>query len=233
MSEADSRFSEKGAASPIALITVPAVITLAITILRLVGELQHWPAPWFSAAAGGGGAVVGISWLPIIFGPYFAWKLAAAGQGPASAGKSIGAALAGLAVMVLGGFIEFPKPGNPPSPVLFLVGSLIMLVGAFVPRLGWKALGNTLLAYALAARIPVVIIMFIAMNGNGGQGWGTHYDVAPPYMAGVSVLHKWLEIGVLPQMTFWIGWTTVIGGLLGSIVVAVARPGKKAADATA
>jgi len=233
MSQADSRLSEKGAISTTALITIPAVITLAITILRLVGELQHWPSPWFNASAGGGGAIIGISWLPLIFGPYFAWKLAAAGQGPASAGKAIGAALGGLAIMVLGGFIAAPRPDHPPSPVLFLVGSLIMLVGAFIPGIGWKALGNTLLAYALAARIPVVIVMLIAMNGNGGQGWGTHYDVAPPFMTGqVPVLQKWLEIGVLPQLTLWIAWTVVVGNLLGSILVAVAHPGKRAADAT-
>ena len=58
------------------------MITLVVTILRLYGELQGWPKPWFSAAPGGGGAVVGISWLPIIFGPYFALKLAGAGDVP-------------------------------------------------------------------------------------------------------------------------------------------------------
>ena len=234
MSETDSRFSEKGAVSTTALITIPAVITLVITILRLVGELQHWPSPWFNATAGGGGAIIGISWLPLIFGPYFAWNLAAAGQGPASAGKAIGAAFGGLVIMALGVFIALPKPGHPESTVLFLVGSLIMLVGAFIPGLGWRAVGNTLLAYALAARIPVLIVMFIAMNGNGGQGWGTHYDVAPPFMAGaqMSVLQKWFEIGVVPQLTLWIAWTVVAGAVLGSIVVAVARPGKRAADAT-
>jgi len=31
------------------------------------------------------------------------------------------------------------------------------------------------LAYAFAARIPVLVVMFIAMSANGGQGWGTHY----------------------------------------------------------
>jgi hypothetical protein len=235
MSETDSRFSEKGAVSTTALITIPAVITLVITIVRLVGELQHWPSPWFSAAAGGGGAIIGISWLPVIFGPYFAWKLATAGQGPASAGKAIGAALGGLVPIVLGAILSFPR-GNHPAPfALVLLGSLIMLLGAFVPGMGWRALGNTLLAYALAARIPVLIVMFIAMNGNGGQGWGTHYDVPPPFMAGVqmSVLQKWFEIGLLPQLTFWITWTVVVGSLLGSIVVAVARPSKRAADATA
>ena len=64
------------------LITIPALITLAVAILRLVGELKHWPAPWFNAAPGGGGAIVGISWLPILFGPYFAWKLAGSGYRP-------------------------------------------------------------------------------------------------------------------------------------------------------
>jgi hypothetical protein len=40
------------------LIAIPAVITLLITILRLVGELQHWPTPWVSPVAGGGGAII-------------------------------------------------------------------------------------------------------------------------------------------------------------------------------
>src|SRR2546422_7405175 len=87
------------------LITVPALVTLGITILRLVGEVEHWPAPWFNTAPGGGAAVVGISWLPTIFGPYFAVKLAGTGDHPASNGKAIGLALAGLAGVILGGVL--------------------------------------------------------------------------------------------------------------------------------
>ena len=60
---------ERKSISITSLITIPALITLGITILRLVGELEHWPKPWFSAAGGGGGAIVGISWLPIVFVP--------------------------------------------------------------------------------------------------------------------------------------------------------------------
>ncbi len=212
-----------GKASVWQLILWPALITLGITILRLLGELRGWPHPWFNASAGGGGALVGISWLPVIFGPYFAWKLASAGQGPASAGKAIGAALGGLAPIVLGAILSIPKPNHPAPLGLFLVGSLIMLVGAFIPCWGWRQLGNTLLAYALAARIPVLIVMLIAMNGNGGQGWGTHYDVMPPFMASVQmgVLQKWFTIGVVPQLTFWIAWTVILGSLLGSIVAVV------------
>src|SRR5271157_5340430 len=96
---------ERKSISISSLITIPALITLGITILRLVGELEHWPKPWFNASAGGGGAIIGISWLPLIFGPCFALKLAGAGDRPSSGGKSIGLAFAGLAVLVVGGVL--------------------------------------------------------------------------------------------------------------------------------
>src|SRR5215472_16345787 len=127
------------------LITVPALITLAITILRLVGELQHWPAPWVSNAAGGGFAIMGISWLPLIFGPYFAWTLAAAGEGPASSGKAIGMSALGLVVFLLGG-AAFGVGLSKHMIPLVLVGFVLALVSAFIPRLGWRSFGNALVA---------------------------------------------------------------------------------------
>src|SRR6516225_5814265 len=93
--------------STMQLILVPSIITLAITILRLVGELQHWPKPWFSTTAGGGLAIIGISWLPLIFGPYFAVKLAREGEGPTSTGKSIAFPVVGLLVLIAGGYVSF------------------------------------------------------------------------------------------------------------------------------
>jgi hypothetical protein len=214
------------------LIAIPSVITLVITILRLVGELQHWPAPWVSNAAGGGAAIIGISWLPIIFGPYFAWKLAAEGDAPASSGKAIGMSAVGLVVFILGG-IGFGVGLSKHMIPVVLLGFILALASAFVPRLGWRSFGNALLAYAFAARIPVVVVMFIAMKANGGQGWGTHYDVAGPEFVVTSFAQKFIDLAVLPQMSLWIGWTAVIGGLLGSIVAAVFHPGKHAATATA
>jgi hypothetical protein len=211
------------------LITIPALITLAITILRLVGEIEHWPKPWISAAAGGGGAIIGISWLPIIFGPYFALKLAGAGDRPSSVGKAVGFAVLGLVVLVLGGVIAGATASHYPN--LTVVGYLVMLVAAFIPRIGWRSLGNTLLAYAFAARIPVLIVMFFAMRGNGGQGWGTHYDAVDPTFATASFARKFFYEAILPQMAFWIGYTVVVGSILGVIVAAIARRGKQAAPA--
>jgi len=202
------------------LILIPAVITLAVTVLRLVGELEGWAPLFFNKSPGGGGALVGISWLPIIFGPYFAWKLATAGDRPTSFGKAIGMCVVGLVVFIMGAF-AFGIGLNKHITALVLLGFALELASAFVPGMGWRALGNTLLAYAFAARIPVVVVMFIAMSANGGRGWGTHYDVTTPGFQVTSLAQKFIDLAVLPQMSLWIGWTVIIGGLLGAIYAAV------------
>jgi hypothetical protein len=213
------------------LIAIPALITLGITVLRLAGELEHWPKPWFSAAAGGGAAIVGISWLPIIFGPYFALKLARAGDGPSSIGKAIGFVILGLGLFVLASVLAEATFAR--HPIRTLGAFLLMLVAAFIPGIGWRSLGNTLLGYAFAARIPVLAVMFLAMRGNNGQGWGTHYDAVAPMFASASFGKKFLYEAIVPQMTFWIGWTVVLGSILGVIAAAFVRKGKQAAPAAA
>jgi hypothetical protein len=213
------------------LITIPALITLIITMLRLVGEIEEWPKPWFNAAAGGGLAIVGISWLPIIFGPYFAMKLAGAGDRPSSVGKAVGFAFLGLVVLVLGVFLL--QLTFVHHPIRSLAAFLVLLIAAFIPGIGWRSLGNSLVAYAFAARVPVVIVMFLAMRGNGGQGWGTHYDAVAPTFAQASFARKFLYMAVLPQLTAWIAWTAVLGAIFGIIVAAIALRGKQAGPAAA
>lgn len=205
------------------LIAVPALLTLAITVIRLVGELEHWPKPWFSNAAGGGGALVGISWLPIFFGPWFAVKLARGGDGPASIGKSIGLAVA--AVGVLFGAMAWSQTMFAHPTWLLLVPFALMLAAAFIPGIAWKALGATLFVYALSARIPVLVVMYLAMRGNNGQGWGTHYDAIAPVFAHLSFTRKYIYEALIPQMTLWMGWTVAVGAFFGTIASAIAaRP---------
>src|SRR5262245_65997581 len=86
------------------LIMVPALITFGVTLLRLVGELMHWSPKLFNPAPGGPGALVGIAWLVPVFGIYFAWKLATAGEVPASLGMAIGFPVLGFAVVPALGF---------------------------------------------------------------------------------------------------------------------------------
>ena len=207
------------------LIFVPALITLAITILRLVGELERWPKPWVSTAPGGGLAVIGISWLPIIFGPYFVIRLAGDGEGAASNGKAVGFSLAGLVVLVLGGFIAF-KGATGGALGLAVLGWLMMFLAAFIPRAAWPSLGTTLLAYGFAARIPVVIVMFIAMRA----GWTTHYSFVDPRLAQAPFWRQFFDVALLPQMLLWIGFTVVVGSIFGTIVAAVAHRSRPVAQ---
>lgn len=210
------------------LILVPAAITLAVTLLRLVGELQHWSPLFFNASAGGGLAIVGISWLPLVFGPYFALKLSGAGEGPGSSGKAIGYAVLGVAVFVGGGFLGFGM--QPVTPTKILIGLALMAAGAAVTLPGWSQLGKALLAYGYAARIPVTLLMFFAIRGS----WGTHYDALPPnYTGPKELLGKFLMIGFVPQMVLWVAYTIVAGALFGTIVAAIARRGKPATSAQA
>jgi len=139
-------------------------------------------------------------------------------------------AFAGLGVMVVGAVLlgiatAMHHPGFTP------IGFLVMLLAAFVPGAGWRSLGNALLAYAFAARIPVVIVMYLAMIGNGGQGWGTHYDAGPPNFQFPSIAAKFFFTAVAPQFGLWIGWTVVAGAIFGIIAIAIAGKGKQTAPA--
>src|SRR4030095_9815873 len=86
------------------LVRVPALITLGVTLLRLIGELLNWSPVLFNREAGGGGALVGIAWLVPIFGIYFALKLSQPGTAPLKAGKTVLYAVSGLAAFFVIGF---------------------------------------------------------------------------------------------------------------------------------
>lgn len=208
------------------LIMGPALITLGITILRLVGELQHWSTLLFNTSAGGGAAIIGIAWLPFIFGPYFALKFAGAGEGPSSAGKAIGFAVLGIVLLLGGSFVAFAPPITFPGK--FPVGLLLMAAGVAVPLSAWQGLGKALLAYGYAARIPVAIVMFFAIRGS----WGTHYDALPPqYNGPADFWGKYFLLGLVPQLVFWVAYTVVLGSLCGGITAAIKGRGKSAVPA--
>jgi hypothetical protein len=211
------------------LILVPAVISLAVTLLRLVGELQGWSSTLFNRGDKPfSPSLVGIVWLVPVFGAWFGWKLTRAGSGPGSLGRAFGLTLAALAVLPLASFLA-PRAGivpehmwrpNVPLTESFTILSVfvvVFFVGIAIGILAWPALGRTLLAYGLAVRIPIALLMLVAMLGN----WGTHYDARPSYQ--MSTLGWWVAIGLVPQLSFWIWITIVFGTLFGIVAAAIAR----------
>jgi hypothetical protein len=204
------------------LILVPAVITLAVTLLRLFGELQGWSPALFSREPGGGGSLVGISWLVPVFGAWFGWQLGRAGERPGSVGRAFGLVALAIAILPVSGVLARRLGVEQMGMVNLGVLAAVSIVGLVVALRAWPVLGRALLAYGLAARIPVVLVMLAAILGN----WGTHYDVMPPGAPEMSGLYKWLMIGLLPQMTVWQWFTVAIGGLFGIAAGTIAARGR-------
>jgi hypothetical protein len=200
--------------STLKLILVPSLVSLGVTLLRLTGELNQWSPRWFSTHTGGitpSGVswVIGITWLAVPFGAYFGWRLAAAGDGPiVSVRKALLIVLLSLAVYRVGMSL-IPAVGFP--RVLVFVW-LVMAVAAAIQHFVWPSLYKTLLYYGLASRIPVVVVMFLAMLYD----WGTHYDyVGMPPQFSMDLLPRFLWLAFFPQLVFWVGFTILIGSVAG------------------
>ena len=209
------------------LFVIATVVTLAVTLLRLAGEMAGGSASLFSRAAGGGAALVGIVWLIPVFGVLFALRLARDGEGPASVGKALGWVVLAFVVNIavgIGSIKLFPK--SPPAQLaIFGVGSWIAIALA---RAAWPALWRVLLAYGLAARIPVVVVMFLAIF----LGWDSHYAKPRPDFPPMGHWGRFWWTAFLPQMSIWIYVTVVIGILAGAAVLAVSRRAGRRASLT-
>ena len=172
---------------------------------------------------------MGISWLPIIFGPYFALRLAGAGDRPSSLGKAVGFAFLGLVVFVLGGVLgssSLPTPlqsnsARVPADACSSVYSRHRL--AFVRE--------HLARVRLGGPHPGLDCDVLRYARKWWPGWGTHYDAVPPMFAQASFAKKFFEMAVVPQLTLWLGWTVVVGSIFGGIAVALSRRGKQVAPA--
>lgn len=60
------------------LIFWPSLVTLLVSIARLVAEVQGWT----TTMSGGSGALLGITWLVFVFGGWFGWRFGRAGSAP-------------------------------------------------------------------------------------------------------------------------------------------------------
>lgn len=203
-----------GASGPplLSLVLWPALLTLGVTLLRLVGELRGWSTDYFSRLPGGALAIVGIWWLPLVVGPYFGWRLARAGVRSPHPVQIVGVPALALASGTLVGLLA-GRLLNPSWTAYLVLWAFIALVAGGVAFAAWPAAGKPLLAYAAAARLPVVLVMALAI----WRRWGTHYDAPPPGFPLIPPLSRWALTGLLPQATIWVAFTVAVG-MAGSAV---------------
>ena len=145
-------------------------------------------------------------------------KLARSGSAPESVGRALAYAAGGLAaaaaiIVGVGSLV------GENYPVAMLVPAAAGIAGMSIACRGWCALGRILFYYALAARIPVILVTLAAVLGD----WGTHYDAAPPGFPEMSAMGKFFWSGVVPQLTIWVAYTMVVGALFGGIALVVRR----------
>jgi hypothetical protein len=209
------------------LVLVPAVITLVVTILRLVGELQGWNDMLFSNVAPGDDpkpGFVGIAWLMPVFGFWFGWKLRRATGEPANVGRAAILFATGVAVLV-GGFvvlmatelITMPDKENPAEPTGLGYSLAVTALSLVVAYVAWPRLARTLLVYGLLARIPVVIVTWLALEND----WQTHHTKLPVGTVLPDGVGKFAFLA-MPQMTVWILATMLLGGLFGCLAAKLA-----------
>ncbi len=195
----------------------PALFTRAVTLARLTGEPLRWSPALFNREAGGGGALIGIVWLIPVFGVLFGLRLASSGQAPASVGKALGwAALAFVlnTALAFGSFVLLKSPVA--QLAVFGVSSWLAIL---VARRGWGGLRGVLLAYGLTARIPVLFVLFLSIFG----GWDTHYTKPPPDFPPMGPWGLFFWTAFLPQMSIWI-YLTIVGGMIfGALAVGIHR----------
>jgi len=208
------------------LVLVPSLITLAVTVLRLYGELQRWSPSLFNRDAGGGGSLIGIVWLIFVFGIYFALRLARAGQEPTSLGQAFAWPLLGFAINTILFVVAYNLfPSAVVQLGVFFVGSW---VAVFVARRGWPEMWRVLLAYGFLARIPVLLVMYFSIFG----GWDTHYAKPPPDFPATGPWGLFFWTALLPQLGIWIYLTVVFGMIMGAVTVWIRRLLRRPAAAT-
>ncbi|MBZ0150602.1 MAG: hypothetical protein K8J09_03650 [Planctomycetes bacterium] len=206
------------------LVLVPALLTLVVSVVRLLGELYAWSPFWFGVPEGGApGVPIGISWLIFVFGFWFGLRLQRAGAGPQRPGRAaliclVGAlAAAGLVALFMKlGLMTMPDKDAPKE--LAGIGYFLcaMGLGVVVAFVAWPRLALTMLAYAVLARLPVVGITWLAVHYD----WQTHYA-----MIGEGMLppprEQLFQFLATPQVTFWPAVTVLFGTLCGSLAALV------------
>jgi hypothetical protein len=185
-------------------ILIAAVLSLLVTVVRLVGQLQGWGGSLFNKEPGGGGSLLGITWLVMPFGFWFGRRLAKGGSRPASLGKSALFLLLGIGLVV--GVFAYGIQAVPDWQERVLVLGVGSSIAGLCVLLAWPRAWLVLVAYGLLARLPVVLVQYLAVQ----NGWDTHFAKGPPDAPPELAL----TLLTVAQLSFWpLAFTPLVGGL--------------------
>jgi hypothetical protein len=200
------------------LVILAGLVTLAVTIARLFGELQGWSPTLFGRDAGGQGAVLGITWLVPLFGFVFGRRLARTGKAPPVPVRAL-ALLTLVAAALLGGagYVGGSLQGEELRTAMgyLAIGApLLVLLAVWI----WPHGVLTNLAYGVLARAPVVVVQYVSI----AREWGTHYEKVHPALPPMTADERAFGL-MLAQTTLWVPFTALVGALFAAIGVLTVR----------
>ena len=191
------------------LVLVPVLLTVGVAVARFLGEVQGW----IPTASGGGLHLLGISWLPFVFGPLFARRLMREGRGPRVA-RWRAVAIVGLLALV--GVVSWqfaPLADAQPGPETAAATSTALrtsftacLVVAAGMVVTWWRLAWTLVCYAVPVRLTVILLTWIAKTAD----YDTHYTKFGT-TGEQHDLAKTMAMASVAQLGFWVPFAVVCG----------------------
>lgn len=194
-----------------------AAVTLLVTIVRVTGERTGGPDWLFGRAAGGGGALLGIGWLIPVAGFCFGRRLAAAGVVPERRRRAFGLVVCGIACIAVVFTLATSVFGVAVATFVF-VATALPASTIFAFR-AWPELARALFAYALSARLPVIVLTVVAV----AQAWGTHYEQLAPGSPPMSDAAR-TAVLCIAQLCLWVPLTVQFGCLAGLAAASFGRP---------
>ena len=195
-------------------ILVAAGIALAVNVVRFHGEKSHWAPAIFNTEVGGGWSPLSITWLVLVFGFWFGRTMALNGHRPTSIGRALLLHLLGVGLCV-GAFAatfglvdEWRTRGIVCSAATVACGTL-----AFV---AWKRAYLVNLAAGVLARIPVIVIQYLAIEGAMDVHFAKAWPGSPPEDAMFLLTLEQLVV-------FPLGYSVLVGGFFALLGAATVR----------
>tara|TARA_R110002072_G_scaffold4174_5_gene29511 strand:+ start:13861 stop:14505 length:645 start_codon:yes stop_codon:yes gene_type:complete len=198
------------------LLLVAALVTLVVTVVRVIGERSNWDPIWFSSEAGSLFNPFGIVWLVPVFGLLIGRRLSRSGGVPSFVAGFFVPMFGFSAIMGAAVFVGARFEGQElleAMTYLFYCAPVLSLLALFA----WPRAFVALLAYAVVARVPVMLVQYLDVQ----NGWQTHYGRVHPQLAELGADDRiWLL--TLAQTGFWIPFTVTLGCAFAAIGAATA-----------
>jgi hypothetical protein len=187
------------------LLLIAGLLTLAVTVVRAIGECNGWNPAWFGSDAGSPLNPFGIVWLVPVFGFLFGRRLAQIASPPPFVKRFYVPMFALLALVGWVGYVGAELKGELLRAAMGYVvygAPLLALLGLFA----WPRAFVANLLYALCARAPVIVVQYLDIQ----NGWQTHYGKVHPALPAMTADERLWGL-TLAQLFVWVPSTVLLG----------------------